>query len=158
MVANLPVHLEDPVERYQAVRDELSGLKRSGEAVAGETLVSLARYVPFSLASVTRFAFRLPQREIVSVTTNVAGPQQPIYAMGRQLLEMLPYMPIAYGLRTGVSIMSYCGTMTYGITADYDTVADVDVLARGIEAGVTELLQAAGFPKQAPRRRRKETP
>lgn len=158
MVADLPIHVEDPLERYEAVRAELAGTKRSGEAVAGESVVALGNYLPFPLASLTRFAFRLPQREIVSVTTNVPGPQQPIYAMGRQLLEMMPYVPIAYGLRTGVSIISYCGTMTFGITADYDTVPDIDVLTGGIAAGVTELLQVARYRRRVPIRRRKEVP
>jgi WS/DGAT/MGAT family acyltransferase len=158
MVANLPVDIEDPVERYAAVRRELSGLKRSGEAAAGETLVTLARYVPFPLAALTRFAFRLPQREIVTVTTNVPGPQVPIYAMGRRLVEMLPYVPIAYGLRTGVSIFSYCGALTFGITADYDTVPDADVLAHGIEAAVGELLKVDEPPGNIAPRRGKESP
>ena len=143
MVANLPVHVADPRERYEAVRRELSDLKESGETVAGETLTTLARYVPFPLASLTRFVFRLPQREIVTVTTNVPGPQFPLYGMGRRLVAMMPYVPIAKGLRTGVSIFTYCGTMTFGITGDYDSAPDVDALARGIEAGVGELLKVA---------------
>jgi WS/DGAT/MGAT family acyltransferase len=142
MVANLPVHLADPLERYGAVRRETYALKHGGEAAAGEAVVKLARYVPFPMASLSRFAFRLHQREIVTVTTNVPGPQFPLYSLGRRLVEMTPYVPIAYGLRTGVSIFTYCGEMTFGITADFDTVPDIEILARGIESGVAELLEA----------------
>ena len=72
------------------------------------------------------------------------GPGQPLYGMGRRLLEIIPYVPIATTLRTGVSIFSYCGNVTFGITGDYGTTPDIDVLARGIEAGICELLEAGG--------------
>jgi diacylglycerol O-acyltransferase len=143
VLADLPVHLADPVERLAAIRAEMSALKAVGEASAAEALIALGRYTPFPLASLAvRLAYRLPQREIVTVTTNVPGPQQPLYALGRRLLEMIPYVPIATSLRTGVSIFTYSGQMTFGITADYASNPDVDVLARGIEDGLRELTDA----------------
>ena len=66
-----------------------------------------------------RLAFGLPQREIVTVTTNVPGPRQPLYGMGRRLVEIIPYVPIATTLRTGIAIFTYCGTVTFGITGDF---------------------------------------
>jgi diacylglycerol O-acyltransferase len=91
----------------------------------------------------TRLAFGLPQREIVTVTTNVPGPQQPLYGMGRRLVEIIPYVPIATTLRTGIAIFSYCGTVTFGITGDFAANPDLDVLARGIGHDLSELLAAA---------------
>jgi diacylglycerol O-acyltransferase len=90
-----------------------------------------------------RRAFALPQREIVTVTTNVPGPREPLCWMGRRLEEIIPYVPIASTVRTGIAIFSYDGTIMFGITADYAANPDVDVLARGIEHGVSELLLAA---------------
>jgi diacylglycerol O-acyltransferase len=79
MVADLPVHIADPVERLTAVRAELEDLKESREALAGEALVTLGGYTPYPLASWwVRLVLGLPQREIVTVTTNVPGPQQPL--------------------------------------------------------------------------------
>jgi len=144
LVANLPVHLEDPRERLEAIRAELTGLKEAKEATAGEALVALGRYTPYPLASLfVRLAYRLPQREIVTVTTNVPGPREPLYCMGRKLLEIIPYVPIATTLRTGISILSYCDHVLFGITGDYDSTPDLDQLARGIETGVSELLHLA---------------
>jgi WS/DGAT/MGAT family acyltransferase len=144
VLANLPVHLDDPVERLAAIRAEMSDLKAAEEASAAEALITLGRYTPFPLASLAvRLAYRLPQREIVTVTTNVPGPQQPLYGLGRRLVEIIPYVPIATSLRTGVSIFTYCGQMTFGITADYASNPDIDVLARGIEDGIRELAKAA---------------
>jgi diacylglycerol O-acyltransferase len=96
-----------------------------------------------------RLAFSLPQHEIVTVTTNVPGPQQPLYAMGRRLVEIIPYVPIATTLRTGIAIFSYCGTVTFGITGDFSATPDLEVLADGIESGLSELLAAARCHQQA---------
>ena len=144
VLADLPVHVADPAERLAAVRSELLGLKASKEAVAGEALTSLGRFTPFPLASWwVRLAFGLPQREIVTVTTNVPGPRQLLYGMGRRLVEIIPYVPIATTLRTGISIFTYCDDVTFGVTGDFAANPDLSVLAHGIEDGVSELKKAA---------------
>jgi len=144
LVANLPVDIADPVERLAAIRTQMAALKESNEATVGEAIVTLRRYTPFALASMfVRLAFSLPQREIVTVTTNVPGPQQPLYGLGHRLVEIIPYVPIATTLRTGISIFTYCGQVTFGITGDYTTTPDISVLAAAIEEGVAELVRAA---------------
>ena len=146
------------VDAEDQVRAELSALKASNEASAGQALIALGQLTPYPLASMAvRLAYLLPQRAIVTVTTNVPGPRQPLYAMGRKLVEIMPYVPIAATLRTGIAIFSYCDTLTFGITGDYDSTPDLEVLARGIEDGVTELLKAArhgrrGQPRAGGRR------
>ena len=143
LVANLPVEVVDPVERLAAMTAQMATLKSSSESEAGEAFVSLRRYTPFALASLfVRLVFSVPQREIVTVTTNVPGPQEPLYALGRRLVEIIPYVPIATTLRTGVAIFTYCGQVTFGVTGDYASTPDLDVLARGIEDGIAELLAA----------------
>ena len=72
-----------------------------------------------------------------------AGPRQPLYALGRRCVEIIPYVPIASRLRIGVSMFSYAGQLTCGVTGDYDTAADIWTLAEGIEIGMTELVAAA---------------
>jgi diacylglycerol O-acyltransferase / wax synthase len=144
ILSDLPVHIADPAERLAAVQTGLQALKTGKEAMAGESLVRLGRYSLYSFTSWwVRLAFGLPQREIVTVTTNVPGPQQPLYGMGRRLVEIIPYVPIATTLRTGIAIFSYCGTVTLGITGDFAANPDLEVLARGIESGLSELLAAA---------------
>jgi WS/DGAT/MGAT family acyltransferase len=144
LLADLPVHVADPAERLAAVRSELLAAKTSKEAMVIERLTSLGRFTPFPFMSWgVRLAFGLPQREIVTVTTNVPGPRQPLYGMGRRLLEIIPYVPIATTLRTGISIFTYCDNVTFGITGDFAANPDLPVLAHGIEDGVSELLKAA---------------
>ena len=144
VLANLPVHIADPVKRLAAVQAELLALKESQEAVLGEELITLGRYYPFPVISQgVRLAFSLPQHEIVTVTTNVPGPGQPLYGMGRRLIEIIPYVPIASTVRTGIAIFSYCGNLTFGVTGDLASSPDMDVLAHGIEQDLAGLQRAA---------------
>jgi diacylglycerol O-acyltransferase / wax synthase len=144
LLAMLPIDVTDPVRRLAVVRERLAELKASHEAEAGTALMALADAGPFpAVAAQARMLARLPQRSIVAVTTNVPGPREPLYALGRRLQEIIPYVPIASTVRTGVSILSYCDRVTFGVTGDYDSAADVEVLAHGIETGLAELTAAA---------------
>jgi diacylglycerol O-acyltransferase len=95
------------------------------------------------LALGLRAATRMPQRSVNTVTTNVPGPQRPLYAAGRRMLECFPYVPIAGHVRIGVAIFSYDGGLTFGVTGDYDEAPDIDVLCHGIEQSMRELVAAA---------------
>jgi WS/DGAT/MGAT family acyltransferase len=144
MFASLPVGLDDPAERLAAISAQMDGLKESRQAVAGEALTSLSGFAPPVLLAVgTRVAARAPQRNINTVTTNVPGPQVPLYAAGRRMLKAYPYVPLAGSVRVGVSIFSYDGQVNFGITGDYDSAPDIAVLARGVEHGMEELLAVA---------------
>ena len=144
MIAELPVGIDDPLERLGAIRAQMDGLKESKQAVAGEVLTSLSGFAPSLLLALgTRVAMRLPQRNINTVTTNVPGPQWQLYACGRPMLEAFPFVPLASNVRVGVAIFSYNGMLNYGVTGDFDTVPDIGVLCGGIEAGMTELLKRA---------------
>lgn len=153
MLAYLPVDVDDPVQRLGAVRDHLSQLKSTKEIEAGVSITELARHEPFPLvSSPVRLAAHLPQRSIVTVTTNVPGPRQQLYALGRPLVEIIPYVPIASTLRIGVSIFTYRDRITFGVTGDYDAATDVDLLARGISDGLAELVAAADAAASRPAR------
>jgi diacylglycerol O-acyltransferase len=144
MFAALPVGIADPAARLEAIRSQMDGLKESKQAVAGERLTRLSGFAPpMLLALGTRAFSRVPQRNINTVTTNVPGPQTPLYAAGRKMLRAFPYVPLAGSVRVGVAIFSYLGEINFGVTGDYDTAPDIDVLCRGIESGMAELLELA---------------
>jgi diacylglycerol O-acyltransferase len=148
--ANLPVGIADPRERLEAMREQMEHLKRSGEAVAGDVLVGLSGFAPAMLLALgLRAATRMPQRSVNTVTTNVPGPQRPLYAAGRRLLECFPYVPIAGHVQFGVAIFSYDGALTFGVTGDYDRARDIDVLCDGIERAMRELVAAADRDERA---------
>jgi diacylglycerol O-acyltransferase len=145
---DLPVHVEDPLERLAAAHEEMDRLKQSHEADAGKALTQLAGAMPPAFMAqatrlVSRVVSRVPQRTMNTVTTNVPGPQFPLYAAGREMLEYLPFVPLGPGVRIGVAILSYNGQLRFGITGDYDTAPDIEVLADGIDTAITTLLRLA---------------
>jgi hypothetical protein len=89
-----------------------------------------------------RLATKGSQRNINTVTTNVPGPQIPLYVLGRRMLEAYPFVPLGAQMRVTVAIFSYNGHVNFGVTGDYDAAPDIDVLCRGIEKGLTDLLTA----------------
>ncbi|MEJ7583240.1 MAG: wax ester/triacylglycerol synthase family O-acyltransferase [Acidimicrobiales bacterium] len=149
MFASLPVGLAEPAKRLEAISAQMDGLKESKQAVAGEALTSLTGFAPPVLLAVgTRLATRAPQRNVNTVTTNVPGPQVSLYAAGRRMIKAYPYVPLASQVRVGVAIFSYDGQVNFGVTGDYDSAPDIDVLCRGIEAGMDELLVLAAQGKR----------
>jgi diacylglycerol O-acyltransferase / wax synthase len=167
MFAELPVGIEDPVARLAAVTKQMEQLKRSHEAVAGDVLVGLSGFAPAMLLALgLRTATRMPQRNVNTVTTNVPGPQRPLYAAGRRLLECFPYVPLGGHVRVGIAIFSYDGALTFGVTGDYDAAPDIGVLCRGIERSLAELAAASSGdaatrpqrPAPRPRSRRPAAP
>jgi diacylglycerol O-acyltransferase len=150
MFADLPVHAASPADAVRLLSAQLDGLKESRQAVAGEALVALSGFaMPALFALGARVVGRAPNRTVNTVTTNVPGPQFPLYAAGRRCLEMYPYVPIGVQMRVAVAIFSYAGTVGFGITGDADTTPDLGVVATGIESAMREL---APRPKRAGKR------
>jgi len=142
--ADLPVGIADPVRRLRAVSDQLSGLKSHGMAMGVDTILDATELLPPTLFALgARITARLPQRSFSTVTTNVPGPQVPLFLLGRRMLEMVPYIPLALGLRITIGIVSYDGHVAYGVTGDADMVPDLGVLSDGIDAATRELVCAA---------------
>jgi diacylglycerol O-acyltransferase / wax synthase len=147
-VVELPIGCADPLERLEATRRQMDALKASHQADASGAVTSMAAFtVPMlyalGLRSGTTALRYLPQRSVNTVTTNVPGPRQPLYALGREMLEYLPFVPISQGVRIGISILSYNGKVRFGVTGDYDTMPEVEWFCRRIEAGVAELVELA---------------
>ena len=126
--------------------------------MAAERLTALSGFAPAVLLALAgRVGTRLPQSAINTVTTNVPGPQQPLYLVGKRLLEAFPFVPLGGHVRIGVAIFSYDGGINFGVTGDFDTAPDIDVLCAGIEHGMAELLEpfrAAAGLDGADRKRR----
>ena len=87
------------------------------------------------------------------------GPQQTLYAFGAPLREVHPLVPLAAERAVGVAVMSYDGSVFFGVVADRDAVPDLPVLLSALATSVEELLSAArgetiAVEHDAPRARR----
>jgi WS/DGAT/MGAT family acyltransferase len=143
MFAVLPVGVQDPVERLHAMTRQMDRVKRSGTPLTVDSIIGLADFVPPVLfAAAGRVAGRVDLRAFDTVTTNVPGPQVPLFMLGRQLDTLIPFVPLASGVRISTAIASYNGTINFGVTADYDAVRDLDVFLDGIRSTLRALAAA----------------
>jgi WS/DGAT/MGAT family acyltransferase len=155
----LPVYIADPVARLRYISRAMDGLKESKQAVAASTIARVNNLAPPTiLAQASRLQFST--RLFNLLVTNIPGPQFPLYVLGRQLQDLFPvaFLPSHHAL--AVAIMSYNGGIDFGLLADYDALADLDVIVAGITESLSELLEAARGedPAAAPRRARKAQP
>jgi diacylglycerol O-acyltransferase / wax synthase len=147
MFAELPVGVADPAARLDAVRAQMDGLKQSNQAVAGDVLTSLSGFAPpMLLALGARLAARSPSLGLQTGVTNVPGPQQPLHTLGRRLLESFPFVPLIGQVRISIAIFSYDGGLYFGVTGDYDSSSDIDILTTGVERSMAELLALLAPP------------
>jgi hypothetical protein len=152
MWAGLPVGEADPVRRLEAISGAMAGIKDSGQAVGAQVLTQLSGFAPPTImAQAARLQAR--QRFFNLVVTNVPGPQFPLYVQGRELEALYPMVPLAENTALGIAIMSYHGQLNFGLLADRDALPDLERLAEGLRAAITELARAAGTEARGTGRR-----
>jgi hypothetical protein len=151
VLVNLPAGEPDPLRRLTVIRQQMDRLKHRHQEVSAEILTTmLGLSAPMWLALGTKAAYRTRQPLIQTVTTNVPGPRIPLYVLGRRMTALHPYVPIGNSVRISIAILSYLDTVSFGVTADHDSVPDVDVLVQGIQRALAELsAQPAGEPEPA---------
>jgi WS/DGAT/MGAT family acyltransferase len=138
----LPVYIEDPVARLRTVRAAMDGLKESKQAVGAEVLASVQNFAPPTiLAQASRLNFST--RLFNLIVTNVPGPQFPLYVRGREMVDVFPVAFLPRNHALAIAIMSYNGSMNFGLLGDYDALGDIDRIAEGVEAALAELVALA---------------
>jgi diacylglycerol O-acyltransferase len=151
MAAPLHTEIEDPVERLRATHESLAVMKERHRALPAALLQDANHFVPPAVfARAARLTFRYstsrPGRPTWNlVISNVPGPQFPLYLAGARLTANYPVSVITDGMGLNITVMSYMGSLDFGLVADRDQMPDLEiVLARlGTEL---ELLRPAASP------------
>jgi diacylglycerol O-acyltransferase / wax synthase len=144
-----PVFVDVPVGKMSArtrlrrVRDATGRIKDSGMAMGADTIIGLGAYAPPALHA-TAARLIAQARWCNLVVSNIPAPQVPLYLAGAPLEASYPAMNLKEDCGLSVACTSAAGTMAFGLTADWDRVPDIDVLARGIESAIDDLARAAG--------------
>jgi WS/DGAT/MGAT family acyltransferase len=123
-VVRLPLEIEDPVDQVLAVHATTETLKSGGAALAVDSLMQMAEWLPGPLLE--RLLPSVQSSGPVNmIVTNVPGPQFPLYLAGAKLLAMYPMVPLLPGSGLGVALFSYEGKLCWGFNADDELVPDV---------------------------------
>jgi len=124
---DLPVGLENRLERVLAVKAQMDEIKNSAEAVAAFGVLESLGYVPLSVEAQ---AVRYFTNKASAVMTNVPGPQEPLHLKGRRLKMVMPWVPRAGHVGLGVSVFSYDGEVRLGIACDAGLIPDPDPIVQ----------------------------
>jgi diacylglycerol O-acyltransferase len=142
MFVALPIGHIDPADRLAEIQQTTKDLKEREQAVGADFLIGLTQYVaPTLMSMASRLAHRQPFFNLIC--TNVPGPQFALYLMGARLLEAFPIVPLTRNLSVVVGILSYDGTLHFGLYADRDACPDVDLFAAAIDDSFVELKKLA---------------
>jgi len=74
------------------------------------------------------------------IISNVPGPNVALYLAGAELLAYYPVSAIFDGQGLNITVMSYCGTMFFGLVACRELMPDLDALAGYLRAELDDML------------------
>ena len=134
----LPVGIEDPAERFTAIRERLDTTKRERAMGVIDGLAGLANLLPTSVA------VRVARQQVETVdfaTSNVRGAPFPLYIAGARILANFPVGPTG-GTAWNLTLMSYDGHLDMGLNCDAGAVADPELLRDAIVTEFAALIAA----------------
>jgi diacylglycerol O-acyltransferase / wax synthase len=117
----LPVGIEDPLARLNAVRHRMDELKGGYQALVAMAVLGVLGATPKQMQNEIQNYFA---RKATAVMSNVPGPQSPLYLAGSQLDQIMFWVPQSGDIGVGVSILSYNGGVQFGLVTDDAIAAD----------------------------------
>lgn len=126
VLAELPVGIEDPVERVHHVHDQMERIKGSSEGVLSYGILQALGHTP---GPVEERLVDFFSAKATMVLTNVPGPPRTVWFAGTPVRSVLVWAPCSGGVGMSVSVFSYAGKVTVGFLADAGLVPEPDRLA-----------------------------
>jgi hypothetical protein len=157
IMVKLPLAEPDPRKRLETLRDETARLKESDNARAASLLIEATGWAPPTLNRLLASAMARPLIFNLAVS-NVPGPQQPLYLLGRRLQAIYPFVPLSpqnHALTIGM--VSYDGKVFFGLVGDRDVVPDLDDLSGDLRQALRDqpVPRRKPQPKPKPAARKK---
>ncbi len=150
VLVELPVGERSPTAALDEVSRQMRAHKRSGNAAAFDGVLRAARLAPLPVRDAIGWVATRPQT-FNTIVSNVPGPMQPLYLLGRAVRAAYPAVPLPEGHGLSVGLLSYQGILHVGLHADPGLVPDLDELGRDFESSFDALRFAlAPRPPQAP--------
>jgi len=145
MIAGLPTNLDFPAQRLAAVHQAMGVAKEQHGAIPAGLLADVSEFaMPIMANQAWRLSARLRLLERVNpsniIISNVPGPNVPLYLAGAELQAYYPVSAIVDGQGLNITVMSYRGTMFFGLVACRELVPDLDLLAGYLRAELDEML------------------
>ena len=145
MIAVLPTHLADPVDRLRAAHEAMRAAKEQHHAISAETLQDVTQFAMPALATrAARVAAQLRITDYVNppynvVISNVPGPRNPLYLAGATVRGYYPVSVVTDGLGLNITVQSYLDDLDIGLVSCRELVPDLEVLLGYLTDAIEEL-------------------
>lgn len=137
---SLPVGIDDSLVRLVEVRRRMDELKSSAEA---PVTLGVLTFMGLSADAIKELIVRILEPKATTVLTNVPGPPIPLYLAGREIKDLMFWVPQAGRLGMGISILSYAGKVYLGTATDAGLVPDPERVIDGFYADFDRLFTLA---------------
>ena len=153
MIVPIPTDEPDPVERVRRAHEAMSAAKERHSAMPAELLQDIANFVPPAInARAARVALQLGTQQRMRplynlVISNVPGPDFPLYLGGAEIKANYPVSVVTDGAGLNITVMSYRGSMDFGLIADREQVPEIWDLIAALErdlAAIAAACESAG--------------
>jgi len=147
MLVALATHIADPVKRMAAIVAASSRAKGLAGGLKGAIPTDMPSIgIPWLLGAITPLFRKAVASDRIPVVANVAisnvpGPQMPLYLAGGELKAYYPVSIVTHGLALNITIVSYNGSLDYGLVACKKAMPDLREFAKHLKTAHNELLK-----------------
>jgi hypothetical protein len=145
MLIALATNIADPRKRMATIVAASGRAKKLTGSVKGAIPTDLPSLgIPWLMAAVMPLYRKAVDANKIPVLANVAisnvpGPQMPLYLAGGRLRAYYPVSIVTHGLALNITIVSYDGSLDYGLVSARETMPNLRQFARHLQAAHKEL-------------------
>jgi WS/DGAT/MGAT family acyltransferase len=136
VLLELPVAVEDPIERVAEVKRRMDAIKHGHEGALSFGILNVLGRTP---AAVEARLVDFFSAKGSMVLTNVPGPRRPLSFCGARLSGVLVWAPCSGTIGMSISVFSYGGDVTVGFLTDAGLVPQPQELADGVRRELAAL-------------------
>lgn len=134
--APVPVGTRDLNERIEIIHERMDARKAGMEAFIMYQLLNVGGIVPETLQGVVMDIFK---NSATGIVTNVPGPMDTVKLAGKEVSDLIFWVPQGNDQGLGVSIISYDGAVRIGVAGDANMVPDPGELTDAFEDEIDAL-------------------
>jgi len=154
VLVDLPVGLEGAHARLDVISDRMASLKQSSEARAVLIALAAAGHLP---VAAEKQLVSLLSGKAAAVVSNLPGPRDALSVGGARLANVVFWPPQAAAIGIGVSLLSYAGHVTVGVSSDTALIADPQRVVEAFCAELEAMLGHSSAVRPAAARRRRSS-
>lgn len=141
----LPIDEHSPKKQLAKIHAETVAMKDSNAVLATQTLTSILSLQPGLMGAMMGQA----TVAVNTMVTNMAGPQFALYQCGAEMQVARPVVPLNRGLGIVIGVLSYNGTISFGLSADPAIMEDLVEFRQLLEKAFRRLAKSTSASKPA---------